>query len=615
MADITLSNAVRNNLLSLQKTADLLGKTQNRLSTGLKVNSALDDPTAFFTASSLNSRAGDLNRLLDSVSNAVQTVRAADNGLSAITKLVESAQATARQALQKPLASPASVAGTGASVVADSAATATGNTTTADVAATAVSGNLADDTAVDNLTGTISITGPNGTYVIDFDGATGTSGTAADSLATLDAEATAASTATGLTVDFNVAGGGPFSITAADNTTSFSYTTVGGNLGGAGATAFVAAATVTVDPTNATVAGFDTTLSISIGGATATTVDLSTIDNNVELSNALTAVSGGTISVGATGIISVAATATDEDIVISASGGDAAGDLDDLFSAGGVATSITFEPSNADIAALDGESISFTVGAGAAQTITFGTDDSSNEVSNFGELEARLAAIQSAVGGNSTFSVDSSGNITATAGNSTDSIVTAGSSLATLNEFGIGAFDGTTDPTQNTDRAALESQYNNLRTQIDALAGDASFNGINLLNGDSLQVIFNENNTSSLTISGVTFNSTGLGITEVATDDFQNNTTINAKLSELDTAIGTLRQQGSTFGSNLSVVEVRQDFTKSLINTLETGAANLTLADTNEEGANLLALQTRQQLSSVALSLASQADQNVLRLF
>jgi len=104
-------------------------------------------------------------------------------------------------------------------------------------------------------------------------------------------------------------------------------------------------------------------------------------------------------------------------------------------------------------------------------------------------------------------------------------------------------------------------------------------------------------------------------ISEVADDAFQSNASINAALAELDTAIGTLRQQASTFGSSLSVVEVRQDFTKNLINTLETGAANLTLADTNEEGANLLALQTRQQLSSVALSLASQADQNVLRLF
>lgn len=100
MADITLSKAVRSNLLNLQSTASELGKTQQRLATGLKVNSALDNPNNFFTASSLSSRAGDLGRLLDAVSNATQTIEAANNGLGAITKLVESAQATTRQALQ-----------------------------------------------------------------------------------------------------------------------------------------------------------------------------------------------------------------------------------------------------------------------------------------------------------------------------------------------------------------------------------------------------------------------------------------------------------------------------------------------------------------------------------
>ena len=100
MADITLSKAVRSNLLSLQNTASLLGKTQERLATGLKVNSALDNATNYFTASSLNSRAGDLGRLLDSVSSATQTLEMADNGVTAITQLVETAQATARQALQ-----------------------------------------------------------------------------------------------------------------------------------------------------------------------------------------------------------------------------------------------------------------------------------------------------------------------------------------------------------------------------------------------------------------------------------------------------------------------------------------------------------------------------------
>ncbi len=91
--------------------------------------------------------------------------------------------------------------------------------------------------------------------------------------------------------------------------------------------------------------------------------------------------------------------------------------------------------------------------------------------------------------------------------------------------------------------------------------------------------------------------------------------TLDAKLSTLSDALGSLRSQASGFGSNLSIVQNRQEFTKATINTLQTGADNLVLADSNEEAANLLALQTRQQLSSTALSLASQADQAVLRLF
>src|SRR5688572_8307294 len=100
MSAITLSAGVKQNLLSLQRTANLMATTQNRLATGKKVNSALDNPTNFFTSSSLQSRAGDLNSLLDSMSNGIKTLEAADNGLSSITKTVESMQSTLRQARQ-----------------------------------------------------------------------------------------------------------------------------------------------------------------------------------------------------------------------------------------------------------------------------------------------------------------------------------------------------------------------------------------------------------------------------------------------------------------------------------------------------------------------------------
>jgi flagellin len=105
-----------------------------------------------------------------------------------------------------------------------------------------------------------------------------------------------------------------------------------------------------------------------------------------------------------------------------------------------------------------------------------------------------------------------------------------------------------------------------------------------------------------------------LDITSLVGEDLDTDAGIDALLSKLSLGLNTLRSQASTFGSNLSSVQNRQDFTKNMINTLQTGAANLTLADTNEEAANLLALQTRQQLSSSALSMASQQDQAVLRL-
>jgi flagellin len=128
-------------------------------------------------------------------------------------------------------------------------------------------------------------------------------------------------------------------------------------------------------------------------------------------------------------------------------------------------------------------------------------------------------------------------------------------------------------------------------------------------------VLFNEDGSSKLDITGVTNTAAGLGLTALGTTAFDTNASINSTLDNLKGSIDTLRTQAGKFGSNLSVVQTRQDFTKQMINVLQTGASNLTLADTNEEAANVLALQTRQQLSSTALSLASQADQNVLRLF
>jgi flagellin len=372
---IVLSAAVRSNLLSLQQTANLLGLTQTRLATGKKVNTALDNPINFFTASSLNARAGDLSKLLDSVSNATKTLEAADNGITSLTKLVENAQAIAQQALQS--------AGTTAKVAG----------------------------SVDGLTASTAIT-------------------------------------------------------------------------------ITATKTITVSD------GTDT--------ATFTATGTDTVQDFID------AVNGG----------------TNVDVKASLSG--------------------------------DGRVLLEATGTG---TIVIGGTASASE------------------------------------------------------KLLLGLADGTTAAgTLNTTRSGLATQYDDLLTQIDQLAQDAGFNGVNLLNGDGLKVVFNETGTSYLSISGVTFDSAGLGI-GAAGHTFQTDFDISAAVSDLSSALTTLRSQASTFGSSLSIVQTRQDFTKSMINTLTVGADNLVLADTNEEGANLLALQTRQSLSTTTLSLAAQAAQNVLRLF
>jgi flagellin len=170
--------------------------------------------------------------------------------------------------------------------------------------------------------------------------------------------------------------------------------------------------------------------------------------------------------------------------------------------------------------------------------------------------------------------------------------------------------------TDTTVQATLASQFNSLLVQIGQLAGDSGFNGINLLGGDNLTVTLNEDATSTTTVTGVDYTNANSGLSIAnATNNWATSADILAASSDLTAALTTLRAESQALGSNLSIIQIRQDFTKAMINTLQTGSSDLTLADSNEEGANLLALQTRQQLSTTALSLAAQADQNVLRLF
>lgn len=167
-----------------------------------------------------------------------------------------------------------------------------------------------------------------------------------------------------------------------------------------------------------------------------------------------------------------------------------------------------------------------------------------------------------------------------------------------------------------TNRSKAAIQFNDLQQQLDNLANDASYKGTNLVKGSpsNLKVTFSEDGSSTLTVSGVASDASGLSIV-AATGNWGADSDIEAAVNDLDSALTTLRSTASSLGSNASVLTLRLDFTENLINNLEEGSAKLVNADLNEESASLLTLQTRQQLGTIGLSIAQQSEQSILRLF
>src|SRR3984893_9736159 len=231
-------------------------------------------------------------------------------------------------------------------------------------------------------------------------------------------------------------------------------------------------------------------------------------------------------------------------------------------------------------------------------------------------IEGQINAVSGlGASGAVTASDDGSGHLVLTGNtNTTAFTVVANAESLALGVSTSASANTAVAPTSAT-RVTLQGNYNNILTQIDQLAGDSSYNGVNLLNGDNLKVLFNENGTSSLTISGVNFNSKGLGLSAASGTGFLDNNNITATEAQINAAISAVRAQTETFGTNSGTISTRQTFEQNMINTLQTGASNLVLADQNQESANLLTLQTRQQLEISALSIANPANQSFLKLF
>jgi len=233
-----------------------------------------------------------------------------------------------------------------------------------------------------------------------------------------------------------------------------------------------------------------------------------------------------------------------------------------------------------------------------------------------------VSNIEAAING--TTGLGSTGAITATDDGSGHLILTANSpstSFTVNASAGEAASIGlsTTEVFgQSTTRGTLQTNFNGLLTQINQLAGDANYNGVNLLTSDNLTIEFNQSGSSSLTINGVGFTSSGLGLSAISgtgAGSFQNDATLTGKIASINAALGQVQAQTETFGTTSGVIGTRQTFTTNLINTLQTGASNLVVADQNQASANLLTEQTQQQLEISALSIANQANQSVLKLF
>ncbi|MGJ5160638.1 flagellin, partial [Bradyrhizobium sp. HKCCYLRH1032] len=483
------------------------------LSTGKKVNSALDNPTNFFTAQGLDNRASDISNLLDGIGNGVQVLQAANTGITSLQKLVDSAKSIANQVLQSSVGYSTKSSVTSAALTGATATDLLGSSSTA------VTGSVVNN---DNTSSAVAITGSTKL--------SGTAGTASN----------------------NLASGITSGETLVVNGTTFTFITgtssTGTNIGIGDSVSNLLSAIQTQTGVTASITAGAITLTPPAAGLT---------------------LSGSTGTLGKLGLTAVGDGLSGQTLTIGATGG-------------GTATSVTF-------------------GLGTGQ------------VKSLNDLNTKLAA------NNLQASIDTTGKISITTTNDAASATIGaigGTSAASSQAFnGLTAAAPVADATAQTQRASLVSQYNNVLAQINTTAADASFNGVNLLNGDTLKLTFNENGKSTLSITGVTFNTGGLGLSNLTSGtDFLDNNSANKVITLLNSASSTLRSEASTLGSNLSVVQIRQDFNKNLINVLQTGSSNLTLADTNEEAANSQALSTRQSIAVSALSLANQSQASVLQL-
>jgi flagellin-like hook-associated protein FlgL len=604
---IALTASMRSNLLSLKNTQAMFSKTQDKLSTGYKVNSAIDNPSSYFTAQALNSRANDLSTLLDGIGQAISTLEVADQGITTLQSFVEQAKTVANNARDtQNVASNTTtmqkfdtdrlrtltldqqmttLTNTDELVIRSGKSTELVGTKTvsADTQASAAFSNTAVTAPVIGTAGTGgsgSLKVGNEEFILDFNTAVTantmkeyTQFAAGDRLKIVDS-----STLTQTVVE--------------DSNGKRHVINLTGVIDPASNPAAAATADVLREGTEITCTAADMiTTTVSELGSTAQTSSFTAASWTVTKSG-----------LGASGANVKTQT------YLQFKGGQTVGQVLERmeYFIGKDKISLSFEDGNLAVRSMNTASIEATgTGTGdfaQAFGLDVGTTITVDPTAETAEaLRQKIDAID---GINADF--DETGHITIKNMNGDDMVMSG--KLAEL----LGVNGAVTNGSNERDSYA--KQFNAMLSQMDQLVQDSSYKGVNLLNGDSLTVNFNESRTSSVELKGVTFDSNGLGLTKAA-NRWIDNASIDTSLNQIIKATSLLRAQSSEFGQNLSTVQIREDFTQNMINNLQSGADKLTLADMNEEAANMLALQTRQQLGLNSLSMASQASQSVLSLF
>lgn len=641
MSKISLTASMRSNLLSLQNISKQQNQTQLRLSTGLKVNSAIDNPSSYYAAQSLSNRAGDLRSLLDAMGQGIQTIKAANEGIETAGELLDQMTAVSEQASVGGLSKVpekeyfANKVGSNGAVVSTAdelrAAIGAGKETICvygqiDLGDISTAGGL---TLKENqkLVGVEYF----GNYS-DGEGFSGISGasTTAKSLISITKDKCLVSD---LSIDYEntVATGSVYALAVTSGVTvglqNLEFKAKFNNDNTAGKAAIFMTGGAYVNIKNNISIDIMNYGGVGILAINATNNIQSGANVNIKTSgeggygifvrsNATTNIQyGAQVNIQTMGRHGSGLSIINNAIV------NIAGNLQIVTSETNAYGIYNSSQSGNQVNILDTAQIYLNTGTSAAFYNEKNDGTNGPNVFNFAKgakvgFEKDGAKSWYQVNDDYKDETDTTGPHSITADNFAATVQSAGVSSAWQTPTDIIAQEQAELAQKAAEEQArladYQNQYNNILSQYDMLIKDSSYKGINLLESDNLKINFNEDKSSNVLVEGVNVTSENLGLqsAEWLTQD-----EVQVSLEQITNAKNALRSAASQLGNYYSIVTTREDFTNNLINVLEEGADKLTLADMNEESANMLALQTRQSLAVNSLSLASQASQAILKLF